>query len=135
MIKKFFYIPFLLLLTLSACESEKLDENAAQQRVEKLMKDISNNKFDGIGKHFTDQFNQNEPVDKKIEKYQQLKRVLGNLTSMEVISSSPEANFGEQSKVLLQYRISYENATTLEDFTVVKDEGEYRIASHHIKNE
>jgi hypothetical protein len=117
------------------CVSEKLDEKAAQNRVEKLMQDISDNKYDGFGKHFTNAFNNNEPVETKIEKYQQLKRVLGKLNSMEVLNSASETNFGEQAKVILQYRIIYENATTVEDFVVVIDDGEYKIASHHIKNE
>jgi hypothetical protein len=133
--KRLMYLNLVLLVMLSACEPEKPDENAAQQRIQMLMEDISDNNYEGIGKHFTSAFNQNEPVEKKIEKYQQLKRVLGQLQSMEVVSSASEAKFGEKTKVLLQYRIKYDNATTLEDFTVVKDEGEYKIASHHIKNE
>jgi len=131
-------IPFpilILMFILYSCETEKLDERLAQDRIEALLKDISNNKYQGIEKHFTLQFNGSEPVDQKIEKYQQLKRVLGPLQSMELLSSASEASFGEEARVLLQYRITYRNATTLENFEVVKDEGEYRISSHHIKNE
>ena len=126
---------FLILILFSSCRTEKLDERLAQSRVEALLKDISNNRYHGIEKHFTLQFNRSEPVDQKIEKYQQLKRVLGPLQSMEIMSSVSEANFGEEAKVSLQYRITYSNATTIENFEVVKDEGEYKIASHHIKTD
>ena len=135
MVKKIIWLSLISLMFLSACTTEKLNEEEAQARVEKLLKDLSENNYNHIGTHFTAEFNKNEPVEKKIEKYQQLKSVLGDLNSVELVSSTSEANFGEQARVQLQYRIHYANATTLEDFTVVKDEGEYRIASHHIKNE
>lgn len=125
----------ILMFILGSCETEKLDERIAQNRVEALFEDISKNNHRAMEKHFTLDFNKSEPVEQKIEKYQQLKRVLGPFRSMELISSVSEANFGEDAKVFLEYRITYRNATTIENFEILKDEGEYRIARHHIKNE
>lgn len=124
-----------LLLFLASCAEKPMDQEPAKKVVEELIMKTDAEDFDAVEKLYTAGFNSSEPMEVKKEKLLQLKKVLGDVKSMEFVSATHVAEFGQPKKLVVEYKVHHTKITSIETFSVVEDEGGYRIASHSVKSE
>ncbi|MBL0342210.1 MAG: hypothetical protein IPP71_15650 [Bacteroidetes bacterium] len=125
---------FLSILIVS-CAAKPMDVNEAKRVVEELIVKIDQEDFAAVEQLYSTEFNASEPMETKKEKLLQLKRALGKLKNMEFISSENVAEFGQPAKVILEYKVFHSKITSIETFSVVENEGGYKIGSHLVKSE
>jgi hypothetical protein len=118
-----------------ACSQEPLDVEKAKKVVEELIMQTDAENFEAVQNLYTPAFNESEPMDVKREKLLHLKKVLGNVESVEFLISTDVKEFGQPRKLVLEYRVKHTKITTLEKFSVVQDEGGYKISSHGVQSE
>ncbi|MDQ3192946.1 MAG: hypothetical protein M3Q58_15265 [Bacteroidota bacterium] len=127
----------LILLTISffSCSTEPLDQTKSEEAIESLLQKISMEEYDKISDYYTDSFNSGEPIETRTEKFKALRNAMGAKQSHELIEAVHEANFAEQAKLNLTYKIKYSRVTAIEKFSVVNEDGAYKVARHDIKTE
>lgn len=124
-----------VLLFLASCAAKPMDEENARKVVEELIMKTDAEDFEAVAKLYTGEFNASEPMEVKKEKLIQLKKVLGDVKSLEFISATHVAEFGQPKKMVVEYKVFHSRITSIEIFSVVEDEGGYRIAAHSVKSE
>ena len=124
-----------LLMVLVSCAEKPMDQEQAKKVVEELIMKTDAEDFDAVSQLYTAEFNSSEPMDVKKEKLLQLKKVLGDVKSMEFVSATHVAEFGQPKKLVVEYKVLHSRITSIETFSVVEDEGGYKIASHSVKSE
>lgn len=128
---------FLLLAvaTLAGCASEPMDVDKAKKLVEEVITQADAGNFDALQDLYSPAFNQSEPIEVKKEKLLHLKKVLGDVTGMEFVASTLVEEFGQPRKLVIEYRVMHTRVNTYEKFSVVEEEGGYRVASHSVQSE
>lgn len=130
------YIPFIsiLLLTLPSC-SLTVDQPKAKQLVESLLNDLKNENFADLDKYYISTFNESEPAEKKIEKYNRLKEVAGSIVSFEFVTAAEKYDNDTNIKFLeLVYHVKGSRLTLKETFHVMNDAGDLKIFFQNIEN-
>lgn len=128
-------LAFITLLMIASCSQKPMDVDVAKELVERLITETDTENFDALPEIYSPAFNQSEPIDVKREKLLQLKDALGNVTGMEFLSSTLVEEFGQPRKLVIEYRVLHTKINTIEKFSVVEDEGGYRVASHSVESE
>jgi hypothetical protein len=123
-----------LVFSFSSC-SEQLDETEAKEVVENLLQKIDSEQYETLTDYYSASFNEGESIEKRAEKFDKLKGILGGLMTFEVIETENIANFGEPAQILLTYRIQRTRVSSIEKFVVIKESGAYKVTSHGITNE
>jgi uncharacterized protein VirK/YbjX len=121
------------LVSLTAC-SEELDPKIAQVVVEDLLMQLDNENYDALSEYYTESFNRGESSETRTEKFQKLRNIMGGITEMEIKESANINEFGEQAQVHLVYNVKRAKVSSIETFTVVKEDGRYKVSSHLITN-
>lgn len=125
----------LISISLIGCDTEQLDQTKAEETVESLIQNISQEEYDKVSDFYTDSFNSGEPLEVRTEKFKALRNAMGALKSQELIEKEHQADFAEQAKLILTYKVKYARVTAIEKFTVVKEDGSYKVSRHDIKTE
>ncbi len=124
-----------LLMFLVSCAEKPMDQEEAKRTVEELILKTDAEDFEAVANLYTAEFNSSEPMEVKKEKLLQLKKVLGKVKSLEFISATHVAEFGQPKKVVIEYKVLHSKIASIETFSVVEDEGGYKIASHSVKSD
>src|SRR5471030_2697859 len=119
--KKLALILLLLVAAIGCVNKVKPDE--AKALVEKLLNDVKSENYKDIDSYYTNSFNDSEPKDKKIEKYNKLKSVMGALQSFSLIDSKENMGQDNVASVTLRYDLNYANVKGEGTFTVINDDG------------
>ena len=82
--KYFTLISFLVMLASCALN---VDKEKAQKLTQSYLDDVKNGNYNSINQYYTSSFNESEPLEKKIEKFNRLKDVMGAIQSYELIST------------------------------------------------
>jgi hypothetical protein len=130
------YLSFLsvLLLFTTSC-SLTVDQPKAKQLVENLLNDLKNENFAALDKYYISTFNESEPAEKKIEKYNRLKEVAGSIVSFEFVTAEEKYDNDTNIKFLeLVYHVKCSRLTLKETFRVMNDEGDLKIFYQNIEN-
>ena len=91
--------------------------------------------YQNLNLYFTDSSNETESLQWKTEKFKQLKDVAGAMKSFELTSSKQgESRDLEAPSVMFTYKVTFEKVILEENFTVIKDEGKYKITLQNIVN-
>jgi hypothetical protein len=114
----------ILLTSLNACSSEKLEISKAKTCVESLISAADKGDFEQVKKLSSESFNEGEPAEQRIEKLKMLKNALGDVVSMQLTDSLSEAKSGEEAKILLTYKVKHSKISSIEKYTVL-DQGGY----------
>ena len=122
-------------LFILSCSQEPLDVEKAKIVVEELIMQTDAENFEAVQNLYTPAFNESEPMGIKKEKLLHLKKVLGDVVSVEFLSSTDVKEFGQSRKLVIEYRVNHTKITTIEKFSVVKDEGGYKVSSHAVESE
>lgn len=122
-------------LLLASCNFGKIEIPEAKQLVESLLNDIKNNNYSELDKYYIASFNESEPAEKKKEKYDRLRNVMGDITAYECISATEKYNESEGINQLeLIYKVTCSRITVKQTFLVIKDEGSLKIIFQNIEN-
>ncbi|MEO8088235.1 MAG: hypothetical protein ABI763_15550, partial [Bacteroidota bacterium] len=82
--------PFIILIFLFSSCALKVNQTEARTAVENLLTDLKNNNYTAIDKYYTDLSNESEPLEKKKERFEQLKEITGSILSFEFASAKEE---------------------------------------------
>jgi hypothetical protein len=123
-----------ILLLITSC-SLKVDEPKAKQLIENLLNDLKIENFSELDKYYISSFNESEPADKKIEKYNHLKEVIGPIESYQFVSATEKYDDYSNIKFLeLLYSVKGKKLTVKETFRVMNDAGDLKITYQNIEN-
>jgi hypothetical protein len=127
--------PLLIIAFIFAECSPKVDPQRGQLLVEGLLTDLKNENYSSLDRYYTSLFNESEPNEKKIAKFQQLKQTLGSIQSWKLISSKENYNSDKGINELeLKYNVKCDRMTVQETYLVINDEGELKIIFQNIEN-
>jgi len=128
------YPIIILLFLLSSC-ALKVNQPEAKQVAESLLTDLKNENYSGIEKYYTDLSNESEPLEKKIERFTQLKTITGAIKSFEFMSAKEEYDSDKGLNQLeLKYKVYCEKVVLQQTFLFINDEGKSRIIFQNIEN-
>jgi hypothetical protein len=129
MIKKL--LPFLLLVI--ACNSTP-DLPGSKACVENYLDALKMADFETADQYYSDSYGLSDSKEDRLGKMRKLHEVLGEVVSYQLTDSLVEENFGEPTKIMLTYDVRHRKANTEEKYTVMKDEGNFRIVSQEVEN-
>ncbi len=110
-----------------------VDQNRAKALVVSLIQKIDSSKYVETSKFYTDEFNAGESIDARAQKYKILKEAYGNVQSIECISAKDSTDIDDRPIVQLIYKVKHTKLTSLEAFSVVSQNGDYKVEQHDIK--
>lgn len=123
-----------ILLATTSC-SLTVDQPKAQQHIENLLNDLKNENFSDLDKYYVHAFNESEPAERKIEKYNRLKEVIGAIDSWQFESATEKYDDYSNIKFLeLVYNVKGKKLTVKETFRVMNDAGDVKITYQNIEN-
>jgi hypothetical protein len=132
--KKLFVI--LTVTTIAFWGCGKVEPNKAKALVESLIHKEDSGKYAETSNYYSEEFNQSASLEARTEKYQKLKEVFGDVVSMECIKVKGDTtDFNDRPILQLVYRIKHTKLTSLEAFTVVSQNGDYKVEQDDIKQQ
>ena len=132
--KKITVIAMLLMSFCIGCGMNKPELAKSKELIEKLMIDLKSENYQNLNQYYTDSFNEGQPLDLKTDKYKKLKEALGTIESYE-FEVSKENNTIENLPALdLTYMVKYSRIPVKFMFTIIKDEGKYKITFQNIES-
>jgi hypothetical protein len=134
LMKNYFFLLSAILLVTSSC-SLTVDQPKAKQHIENLLNDLKNENFSDLDKYYIPSFNESEPVDKKIEKYNRLKKVIGPIESYQFVNATEKYDdYSNINFLELLYNVKGKKLTVKETFRVMNDAGNLKITYQDIEN-
>ena len=76
-----------------------------------------------------------ETTEQRVAKFKELHNVVGDFQSMECISAKDSTDENDIPCVFLRYKIKHTKITTIEDFMVEPEEGQYKIEMQNIQQQ
>lgn len=131
--KKLFIALSILAITAWSCG--RVDQTKAKALVTSLIQKIDSGKYNETSAYYTDEFNAGESLSARTQKYEELKDALGNVVSVQCISAKDSTDPDDRPIVQLIYKVKHTKLTTLEAYSVVSQNGEYKIEEQDIKKE
>jgi hypothetical protein len=131
--KKLFVVITVVVMACSGCG--KVEPNKAKALVVSLIQKIDSGKYDETSAYYTDEFNAGESLDARIEKYKKLKDAFGDVQSIDCISEKDSTDPTDRPIVQLQYRVKHTKLTSLEAYSVVSQNGDYKVESQDVEKQ
>lgn len=131
--KKLFVVASIIAIACSGCAN--VDQGKAKVLVQNLIRTIDSGDYAGTSKYYTEEFNAGESLDARTEKYKILKETFGDVVSMQCISVKDSTDPDDRPIVMLTYKINHSKLPSLEAFSVVSQNGDYKVEQHDIKQE
>lgn len=128
-------IVLLAVFTITCFGCGKVDQGKAKTLVESLINTADKGDYAGTSKFYTDEFNGSESIDVRTQKYKDLKEAFGDVKSMECISVRDSTDGDDRPIVKLIYRVKHTKLTSLEAYSVVSQNGDYRVESQDVRQE
>ncbi len=129
MIKKL--LPILLLVV--ACNSTP-DLPGSKACVEAYLDALKMADFETADQYYSNSYGLSGSKEDRLGKMKKLDEVLGEVVSYQLTDSLVEESFGDPTKVFLTYKVRHRKVNTEEKYTVMKDEGNFRIISQTVVN-
>jgi len=126
-------IVLLALFAITCFGCGKVDQGKAKSLVEDLMKTIDKGDYAATSKFYTDEFNNSESIDARTQKYKDLKEAFGDMQSSECIRTKDSIDADDRPIVQFIYKVKYAKLSALEAFTVVSQNGDYKIEQQDIR--
>ena len=131
--KKLFFISGIAIITCYGCGH--VDQPKAKALVVSLIQKIDSGKYNETSKYYTDEFNAGESLDARMAKYKELQEAFGNVVSIECISAKDSTDPTDRPIVQLMYRVKHTKLTSLEAYSVVSQNGDYKVEEQDVKKE
>jgi hypothetical protein len=114
----------------------KVDTEKGKKLTSDYLNDLKNVNYADINKYYTSSFNESEPQEKKIEKFNKLKEVTGPIQTYELTSTKENYDSVKGVNELeLKYKVKCARLTVIYTFLVINDEGDEKIIFQNIENE
>ncbi len=129
-------ILFLFILFIYAgCGITKVDHAKGKQLCENFLDDLKNENYEGMDKYFTPSFNENEPLENKISKFQKIRDAAGQIQSFELLSEDQKYDdVSAYHQLKLEYKVNCSRIPLKFTFIVVNHEGKTRMIFQNIEN-
>lgn len=131
--KKIFFVLPVAAIVFYGCG--KVEPNKAKALVVSLIYTIDSGKYDKTSAYYTDEFNEGESLNARIQKYKALKDVFGDVQSIECISEKDSTDMFDRPIVHLVYRVKHTKLTSIEVYSVVSQDGDYKVEQQDIRKE
>jgi hypothetical protein len=118
------------------CGLADVSKDKAQHLAESLLNDIKSENYNNLDNYYTASFNESEPQQIKVEKYNKLLKAMGKIQSYELIEAkeNKDSDNGGPS-IALKYKVKCERLTVVETFIIINDEGHHKISFQNIENQ
>lgn len=127
---------FAMLICLSAaCTSEKLDMTAATATAKSAVGYLGNKEFANLFALYAKDFAASEPADEREKKLGKIVDAVGAVEEMTLLDTVRVENVGEESYLVIKYKVKHSHTTTTETYTVIKEEGNYLLSDVTITNQ
>jgi hypothetical protein len=124
-----------IIIMMSACTSEKLDMTASIETSTAAVKYIGNKEFSNLFSLYAKDFAASEPQDLREKKLGKIIDAVGEVKEITLLDSTRIENTGEESSIVIKYKVTHANTTTTETFTVIKEDGKYLLSDVNITNQ
>lgn len=124
-----------IIIFLSACSSEKLDMKTSMATAESAVKYIGNKEYSNLFALYAKDFAASEPQEIREKKLGKIIDAVGPVEEMTLLDSIRVENTGEESSIVIKYKVKHANTTTTETFTVIMEEGKYLLSDVNITNQ
>lgn len=133
---KKFITPFLFVaLVFTSCSLGKVDKQKGLALANQLLTDIKNEDYSRIDSYYAPAFSEEEPTEKKIEKYKRLRQAMGPMESFELLEAKEKHDSDTGlNQLILKYKVVCEKVTALQTFVIINDEGQLKIIFQNIQN-
>ena len=111
----------------------KVDQGKAKVLVENLIRTIDSGDYAATSKFYSEEFNAGESLELRSAKYNTLKETFGDVQSMQCISVKDSTDPDDRPIVQLVYKVNHTKLPSLEAFSVVSQNGDYKVEQHDIK--
>jgi len=125
----------ILLIFLVSCGGQFLELDKARTISENIIISIKEEKFDNFSNNYTDNFFQRITVQQWIDDQNKIKELLGPIGSYRLIEYNIENKIGEPSDIVLDYEVQHTKFKSHHIFTVVLEDGNYKVFGHKIKSD
>lgn len=123
-------------LFLFSCAADKLDIAKARDTAEKCLTAIDKEDYAAVvNDYYSKELNGSQTQEELSAKFKKLKDVTGPMQSFELKSSDNSVEPLKESSCTLTYVVKHERITTNEKFTIIEEDGKYRISQHEIRND
>jgi hypothetical protein len=127
---------FILTLSLfAACSSDKLDMNASIKTAEEAVNYIGDKEFQKLFSLYAKDFAASEPEEMRVQKLSKIIDAIGAVQEITLLDSTRINNTGEESSIMIKYKVKHANTTTTETYTIIKEEGKYLLNDVNITNQ
>ncbi len=124
-----------IIIFMSACSSEKMDMTASMATAESAVKHIGNKEFSNLFTLYAKDFAASEPEADREKKLGKIIDAVGAVQEMTLLDSTRIENTGEESSIVIKYKVKHANTSTTETFTVIKEDGKYLLSDVNITNQ
>lgn len=131
--KKLFFASMICFL--AACSSEKLDMSAAVKTSESAVKFMGNKEFSNLFALYAKDFAASEPEAERSKKLGKIIDAVGPVEEVTLLDSLRIENTGEESSLVIKYKVKHTHTTTTETYTVIKEDGKYLLSDVNITNQ
>lgn len=128
--KKLFVV--LSIVAMGCISCGHVDQGKAKVLVENLIRTIDSGDYAATPKFYSEEFNASESLELRSAKYQTLKETFGDVQSMQCISVKDSTDITDRPIVQLVYKIQHTKLPSLEAFSVVSQNGDYKVEQHDI---
>lgn len=119
----------------SACFLGKVDKEKGIQFANQLLDDLKKEDYSRIDSYYAASFSENEPTEKKIEKFKRLREVMGPMKSYELLETKEKHDsVSGLNQLILKYKVVCEKVTALQTFVIINDEGQLKIIFQNFEN-
>jgi hypothetical protein len=122
-------------ILMCACSSEKMDMSASITTAESAVKHIGNKEFSNLFSLYAKDFAASEPEADREKKLGKIIDAVGAVQELTLLDSIRVENTGEESSVVIKYKVKHSNTTTTETYTVIKEDGKYLLSDVNITNQ
>lgn len=129
--KKLFVV--LSIVAIGCISCGHVDEGKAKVLVENLIRTIDSGDYAATSKFYSEEFNAGESLALRSEKYQTLREAFGSVQSMQCISVKDSTDQDDRPIVQLIYKVNHTKLPSIEAFSVVSQNGDYKVEQHDIK--
>lgn len=111
------------------------DKEKAKAVAEALIQKENSGDYAGTSQYYTDGFNKSEPIETRTSKFKDLHDALGDFKSMECIKATDTTDANDFPAIDLVYRVKHSKLNSIEEFTVITEEGKLKIEEHSVVKE
>jgi len=127
-------IPILLILLVS-CGGQKMELDKAKTTAETLIEVIKAEQFDKFPDIYSKDFFQNITQQQWIDDLNKLKEILGSIDSYTLTETNFEHNIDKPDDIVLVYEIQHSKFKSHQTFTIIIEDGKYKVFGQHIKSD